>query len=378
MDATLELTQALIRRPSVTPADEGCQALIAERLNRVGFLTETLQYHNVTNLWARHGDQAPLLVFLGHTDVVPTGPVSQWQSDPFEPSIKGERLYGRGAADMKGSVAAMVTACERFVASTPAHAGSVAVMLTSDEEGPAINGVVKVMAELGRRGTRIDACVVGEPSSVETLGDMVKIGRRGSLGGRLLVKGVQGHVAYPHRCDNPVHRFAPALAELVDTRWDNGNEHFPPTSFQISNITAGTGATNVVPGELDLLFNFRYSTELDETAIKTRMADMLERHGFKFVIDWNEGGALPFLTQPGGLVDHVCDAVKVATGQIPVCSTEGGTSDGRFVAPTGAEVVELGPTNGSIHQIDENVGVAELASLSLIYEDVMRRVLKAR
>ena len=375
MDPTFELAAELIRRPSVTPEDAGCQALIAERLALCGFHNESLVFDEVTNLWSRRGTTGPLFVFLGHTDVVPTGPTAEWTSDPFEPSVRDGCLYGRGAADMKGSVAAMVTACERFVAAHPDHAGSIAVMLTSDEEGPAVNGVVKVMQTLSARNERIDWCLVGEPSSVEQLGDMVKVGRRGSLGGQLTVHGIQGHVAYPHRCDNPVHRFAPALAEIVDTEWDRGNEHFPPTTFQVSNIAAGTGASNVVPGELSVSFNFRYSTELDEDAIKTRLNSILDRHGVDYDVVWATNAAKPFLTRQGPLIDAVTTAIKTCTGVETTCSTEGGTSDGRFVAPTGAEVVELGPVNASIHQIDEHTSVIDLERLSKVYEAVLERML---
>jgi succinyl-diaminopimelate desuccinylase len=375
MNATVELAEQLIRRASITPDDKGCQRLVGKRLNAAGFQTETLQFGDVTNLWARHGASKPLFVFLGHTDVVPTGPREQWTHDPFEPVIRDGRLFGRGAADMKGSVAAMVVALERFVKEHPEHGGSVALLLTSDEEGPALDGTVRVMETLGARGEKIDWCLVGEPSSVEQLGDMVKVGRRGSLGGSVKVKGVQGHVAYPHRCANPVHLFAPALAEIVSTQWDQGNEQFPPTTFQVSNVSAGTGASNVVPGDLSVMFNFRYSTESNAESLKHRFNTILGAHALEFEIVWEEGGAEPFLTQRGPFVEAVCEAIKMTTGLTTVCSTEGGTSDGRFVAPTGAQVVELGPTNASIHQIDENVGVDELAGLSSIYELILDRML---
>ena len=375
MGPTAVLTSALIRRASVTPSDEGCQQIVSSRLEAAGFAAETLQFGEVTNLWARRGDTSPLFVFLGHTDVVPTGPVEHWSSDPFEPTIRGGRLYGRGAADMKGSVAAMVIACERFVGEHPGHRGSVAILLTSDEEGPAVDGTVRVMEALAARNEKIDWCIVGEPSSVEQLGDMVKVGRRGSLGGMLVVRGVQGHVAYPHRCDNPVHRFAPALNELVATRWDNGNDQFPPTTFQVSNINAGTGASNVVPGEVSVMFNFRYSTEVDEATLKQRFHELLTSHALDFQITWDASNARPFLTEQGAFVTAVREAIKGKTGLDTVCSTEGGTSDGRFVAPTGAQVVELGPTNATIHQIDEHVGVVELESLSEIYESILTRML---
>ena len=375
MSAVLELTRQLIRLASVTPNDAGCQQLVSERLHDAGFQIETLQFRDVTNLWARHGVAKPLLVFLGHTDVVPTGPVEEWTNDPFDPVIRDGRLFGRGTADMKGSVAAMVVALENFVAKHPEHAGSIAMLLTSDEEGPAIDGTVRVMETLRARGETIDWCIVGEPSSVEHLGDMVKVGRRGSLGGVLTVRGIQGHVAYPHRCANPVHLFAPALAEITTTRWDEGNEQFPPTTFQVSNINAGTGASNVVPGSLSVMFNFRYSTELSADALKLTFSAILESHNLDVEIAWDTSNAEPFLTQRGSFVNAVCNAIKTTTGLDTVCSTEGGTSDGRFVAPTGAQVVELGPTNATIHQIDENVGVEELASLSKIYELIVERML---
>ena len=371
---TLLLAQALIRRASVSPEDGGCQALIAERLSAVGFDVESLVFGDVTNLWARRGNLGPLLVFLGHTDVVPPGPDSDWISPPFEPAIREGMLYGRGAADMKGSVAAFVVALERFVARYPDHPGAIGVLITSDEEGPAVNGTVKVMEALASRGERIRWCLVGEPSSRERLGDVVKNGRRGSLTGRITLYGLQGHVAYPEQVNNPIHGFARAFAALVDEPWDRGNAHFPPTSFQVSNVTAGTGVENVVPGTLDACFNFRYSTEVTPDAIKQRVASILENTGVEYAIDWVHG-AQPFLTESGALVDAVTAAVHEVTGNHTALTTEGGTSDGRFVAPTGAEVVELGPVNATIHSVNECVRIVDLDVLSRIYERVMERLL---
>ena len=371
---TLLLAQALIRRASVSPEDGGCQALIAERLSAVGFGVESLVFGDVTNLWARRGNLDPLLVFLGHTDVVPPGPDSDWISPPFEPAIREGMLYGRGAADMKGSVAAFVVALERFVARYPDHPGAIGVLITSDEEGPAVNGTVKVMEALASRGERIRWCLVGEPSSRERLGDVVKNGRRGSLTGRITLYGLQGHVAYPEQVNNPIHGFARAFAALVDEPWDRGNAHFPPTSFQVSNVTAGTGVENVVPGTLDACFNFRYSTEVTPDAIKQRVASILENTGVEYAIDWVHG-AQPFLTESGALVDAVTAAVHEVTGNHTALTTEGGTSDGRFVAPTGAEVVELGPVNATIHSVNECVRIVDLDVLSQIYERVMERLL---
>ncbi len=374
MSETLELTKELIRRPSVTPKDEGCQDLMIARLEAIGFRTERLQFEDVTNFWARRGDASPVVCFAGHTDVVPPGPLNQWTSPPFEPQIRDGVLYGRGAADMKGSLAAMVTACERFVAAHPKHRGSIAFLITSDEEGAAINGTVKVVEHLEKRKEKIDLCLVGEPSCVHALGDCVKIGRRGSLNGILKVKGIQGHVAYPQRADNPIHRFAPALAELTGIEWDQGNKHFPPTSFQISNIHAGTGANNVIPGELDVVFNFRFSTQLTPEQMRVRVEHLLQRHNLNYEIQWAVSGK-PFLTAPGELMDAVGGAIKTVTGLDPELSTAGGTSDGRFIAPTGAQVVELGPLNASIHKINECVNVAELDQLSEIYERMLEGLL---
>ena len=370
---TLELAMELIRRRSITPEDAGCQNLLAERLERLGFRVERLRFGEVDNLWARLGDDAPLFAFAGHTDVVPPGPVERWQSPPFEPTLQDGCLYGRGAADMKGSIAAMVTACERFLA-TSRPAGSIAFLITSDEEGPAVDGTVKVVEHLEKRDEKIDWCLVGEPTCAERLGDTLKNGRRGSLGGRLRVFGKQGHIAYPHLAQNPVHAALPALAELCATEWDRGNAFFPPTSFQISNIHAGTGATNVIPGELEVSFNFRFSTEVTDTELRRRVESILEAGGFDYDLEWTLSGQ-PFLTPAGRLVDAARAAVGEVTGLEPQLSTSGGTSDGRFIAPTGAEVVELGPLNATIHQIDERVGVQELEQLSAIYERILDRLL---
>ena len=370
---TLELAMELIRRRSITPEDAGCQNLLAERLERLGFRVERLRFGEVDNLWARLGDDAPLFAFAGHTDVVPPGPVERWQSPPFEPTLQDGCLYGRGAADMKGSIAAMVTACERFLA-TSRPAGSIAFLITSDEEGPAVDGTVKVVEHLEKRDEKIDWCLVGEPTCAERLGDTLKNGRRGSLGGRLRVFGKQGHIAYPHLAQNPVHAALPALAELCATEWDRGNAFFPPTSFQISNIHAGTGATNVIPGELEVSFNFRFSTEVTDAELRRRVESILEAGGFDYALEWTLSGQ-PFLTPAGRLVDAARAAVGEVTGLEPQLSTSGGTSDGRFIAPTGAEVVELGPLNATIHQIDERVGVQELEQLSAIYERILDRLL---
>jgi len=370
---TLELAMELIRRRSITPEDAGCQNLLAERLERLGFRVERLRFGEVDNLWARLGDEAPLFTFAGHTDVVPPGPMERWQSPPFEPTLRDGCLYGRGAADMKGSIAAMVTACERFLA-TSRPRGSIAFLITSDEEGPAVNGTVKVIEHLEKRDEKIDWCLVGEPTCTERLGDTLKNGRRGSLGGRLRVFGKQGHIAYPHLARNPVHAALPALTELSTTEWDRGNAFFPPTSFQISNIHAGTGATNVIPGELEVLFNFRFSTEVTDTELRRRVESILEAGGFDYELEWTLSGQ-PFLTPAGRLVDAARAAVGEVTGLEPQLSTSGGTSDGRFIAPTGAEVVELGPLNATIHQIDERVGIQELEQLSAIYQRILDRLL---
>ncbi|HUU73885.1 MAG TPA: succinyl-diaminopimelate desuccinylase [Burkholderiales bacterium] len=367
---TLALAVDLIARPSVTPQDEGCQALIAQRLSRIGFQPEAMRFGEVDNLWLRRGNASPLLCFAGHTDVVPTGPLESWTSDPFQPEIRDGHLYGRGAADMKSSLAAFVTAIERFVSGHPNHPGSIALLLTSDEEGPARDGTVRVVEALHKRGERIDYCVVGEPTSVKRLGDMIKNGRRGSLSGAITVKGSQGHVAYPHLARNPVHLFAPALAELSAAIWDEGNEYFPPTTWQVSNIHAGTGATNVIPGELTAHFNFRFSPESTVEDLQKRTAAILDRHQLDYRIDWSLSGN-PFMTRPGRLVEAVDRAVTTVAGISPELSTTGGTSDGRFIANICNEVVELGPVNASIHKIDENVSVADIDDLSRIYHQIL-------
>ncbi|MFQ5515865.1 MAG: succinyl-diaminopimelate desuccinylase [Myxococcota bacterium] len=364
----------MIRRRSVTPDDAGCQGMLAARLRKAGFETLALPFGNVHNFWARHGCETPLMVFAGHTDVVPPGPRQAWRSDPFQPEIRDGFLYGRGAADMKSSIAAMVIACERFVANHPRHRGSLALLITSDEEGPAVDGTVRVVEHLHASGEHIDWCLVGEPSSSETLGDIIKVGRRGSLSGRLRVRGVQGHVAYPHLAKNPIHASAPAIAELARTSWDEGNVHFPPTSFQVSNIRSGTGAENVIPGALEAEFNFRYSTAVTPALLKSRTRDVLGHHAVDYEIDWTETGA-PFITERGELLDAVSRAVLAVSGTTPEYSTEGGTSDGRFIAPAGAQVVELGPVNATIHKVNECIAVDALAPLADIYERVMEHLL---
>jgi succinyl-diaminopimelate desuccinylase len=369
-----DLTCDLIRRASVTPEDAGCQRVIADRLAGAGFSIEHLRYGDVDNLWATHGAGAPVLVFLGHTDVVPSGPLEAWTSAPFEPVVRDGRLYGRGAADMKSGVAAMVVALEDFVRANPDHAGTVALLLTSDEEGASIDGVRRVADEFRRRGQRIDWCVVGEPSSKERLGDLIRIGRRGSLTGRLQVHGVQGHVAYPDKASNPIHALAPALAELAAIRWDEGNDAFPPTSFQVSNLTAGTGADNVIPGDLHAVFNFRFGTASTSASLRERVEAILHSHRIDFVLDWWLSGE-PFLTPAGRLRDATLATIRDQCGIEPELSTGGGTSDGRFIAPLGAEVVELGPINASIHKIDECVELDELERLPQIYCAIIQRLL---
>lgn len=370
----LELARDLIARPSVTPEDSGCQELLAERLGAVGFQCETMAHGDVTNLWARRGSAAPLLVFAGHTDVVPPGPAEHWKFDPFTPTEHEGNLYGRGAADMKSSIAAFVVAVEEFIAARPDHSGSIALLITSDEEGPALNGTVKVCDALSERGEKPDFCIVGEPTSVDTLGDMIKNGRRGSLSGRLVIQGKQGHVAYPHLARNPVHLAAPALAELVAERWDDGNEYFPPTTFQISNVHAGTGATNVVPGNATLDFNFRFSTASTPESLKRRVHGILDAHGLEYELTWTLGGE-PFLTPAGSLSNALAAAIKEITGMEPELSTTGGTSDGRFIAKICPQVVEFGPRNATIHQVNENVAIADLEPLKNVYRGVMERLL---
>lgn len=376
MSDVLELTRDLIRRRSVTPDDAGCQPLLAGRLSAAGFSIEHRRHGEVDNLWATHGSVGPTLMFLGHTDVVPTGPVHAWRSDPFDPVIRDGRLYGRGAADMKGSVAAMCVALEQFVQAHPTHPGRVALLLTSDEEGADnLDGVRKVAEQFRADGESIDWCVVGEPSAREKLGDLIRVGRRGSLSGTLNVRGVQGHVAYPEKALNPIHAFAPALDELAGVRWDEGNSDFPPTSFQVSNLNAGTGANNVIPGELVALINFRYCTASRAEDLRARTEALLSRHGLDFSLRWNLSGE-PFLTPPGGRLREVVVSVcRELCGVEPEQSTGGGTSDGRFIAPLGAEVVELGPVNASIHKVDECVDVADLEQLPQLYLAICERML---
>ena len=373
-DSTLQLAIDLISRPSVTPDDQGCQQLMIERLEKIGFAVEKLRFEEVDNFWARRNTEGPLLVFAGHTDVVPTGPVEKWHSHPFKPEIKDGILYGRGAADMKGSLAAMITACESFISKHPQHAGSIGFLITSDEEGPSINGTVKVVQHLQARNEKIDMCLVGEPSSTSKLGDVVKNGRRGSLSGNLTVLGKQGHVAYPHLAENPIHQVAPALAELAAEIWDQGNEFFPPTTFQISNIHAGTGANNVIPGECDIMFNLRFSTEVTDAQLKQRVETILDKHGLNYQLEWVLSGQ-PFLTPRGELVEATCKAIRDVCGYETELSTAGGTSDGRFIAPTGAQVLELGPLNATIHQLNEHVSADDLITLSKIYHRMMEHLL---
>ena len=372
--ATLELARALIARRSVTPDDAGCQALIAARLEPLGFRCESLVVNGVTNLWARRGDAGPVVCLAGHTDVVPTGPVADWQSDPFTPAERGGWLYGRGAADMKSSLAAFVIAIEAFVTTHRDAAGSIAVLLTSDEEGASVDGTVRVVEKLAAAGTRLDYGIVGEPTAVERLGDTIKNGRRGSLSGTLTVKGVQGHVAYPHLARNPIHRAAPAIAELAATHWDDGNEYFPPTSFQCSNIHAGTGAGNVIPGRLELQFNFRHATASTPETLKAKLAAILARHRLDCEIAWT-GYGNPYLTPRGELVAATEAAVREVAGIVPELSCTGGTSDGRFIAGICREVVEIGPVNATIHQIDERVAIADLDPLATIYCRILERLL---
>ena len=374
MSDTLKLANELIERPSITPDDAGCLDLISERLAAIGFVLERLPFGAVDNLWARHGSGTPLLVFAGHTDVVPPGPETAWDTPPFEAVVRDGMLHGRGAADMKGSVAAMVMACCHFAQDFPEHGGTVALLLTSDEEGIAVDGTVRVVEELGTRGEQIDWCIVGEPSSEQTLGDTIKVGRRGSVTGHLTVRGIQGHVAYPERALNPIHALAPALKTLTETVWDEGNAHFPPTTFQVSNIQSGTGVDNVIPGELSCAFNFRHSTAVTEPELRQRTTEILDGAGLDYQLDWLPA-SLPFLTKEGGLVEAVSHAVKEATGTTPALSTSGGTSDGRFIAPTGAEVVELGPLNATIHRVNECVSVADLEALEVIYYKVVQSML---
>ena len=374
MSDTLTLLKDLVRRESVTPEDAGCQDVLVERLSKLGFNEERLDFDDTQNIWLRRGEAKPLLTFLGHTDVVPPGPLDRWDSPPFEPTIRDGKLYGRGTADMKGGVACFVTALERFIAKHPDHHGSIAMMITSDEEGIATNGVVKVIEVLEKRNEKIDWCLVGEPSSDKKLGDVIRVGRRGSLCAKLTVHGIQGHVAYPEIAENPIHAFAPALKELTEEVWDNGNAFFPPTSLQVSNINSGTGAENIIPGELEIQFNLRFCTELNKETIKQRTTAIFDKYDFKYDLQWRLSGN-PFLTEGGALIDAAHVAIKKVTGFETMDDTGGGTSDGRFIAPTGSEVIELGPLNESIHKINENVGVEDLEILSDIYEAMLVELL---
>ena len=374
MEKTLALCCELIRRPSVTPEDAGCQALMIEHLQEMGFTCTSLPFGQVSNFWAEHGSDGPILVFAGHTDVVPTGPTEQWHTPPFEPTLVEGTLFGRGTADMKGSLAAMLVACEEFIAEHPDHPGRIGFMITSDEEGPAADGTVKVIDYLQQNGQTIDWCLVGEPSSTSELGDVIKNGRRGSLGAILTIKGVQGHIAYPHLADNPIHRALPALHALASEVWDQGNEFFPPTSMQISNINGGTGATNVIPGEIEVQFNFRFSTEVTQEQLRARTEAILRTHPLDYDLQWHLSGQ-PFLTASGELVDAAIGSIRDITGLDAELSTAGGTSDGRFIAPTGAQVVELGPINATIHKLNEQVLASDLPRLAAIYKGILQRLL---
>jgi len=375
METTLELTKNLISRRSLTPEDDGCQAMLAERLEAIGFKATHLRYEDVDNLWITHGNGDPVFAFVGHTDVVPTGPLDQWISDPFVAEIRDGMLYGRGAADMKSGIAAFVTAVERFIDEHPDHQGTIALLITSDEEGPSINGTRKVVDYLEENNIRIKWCLVGEPSSDKKVGDVVKNGRRGSLGGKLIVRGIQGHVAYPHLAENPVHKLSPALNEFCTRVWDEGNEFYPPTSFQISNIHAGTGADNVIPGEVEVMFNYRFCTEITEEELRAQTEAILDKYKLNYEIEWRLSGE-PFLTAQGELLDAIIASVKEITGITPEVSTGGGTSDGRFIAPTGTQVVELGPLNQTIHKIDECVKIDDLLTLSSIYELIIKKLIQ--
>ena len=371
---TIALMQELIRRPSITPDDAGCQEIIAARLSAIGFDCESMQFGKVQNLWARRGDTGPVLCFAGHTDVVPPGPDGSWQSDPFDPVEVDGLLFGRGSADMKSGLAAMIVALERFIAGHPDHEGSLAMLITSDEEGRARDGTLKVMETLKKRGESIDWCVLGEPTSQESLGDIVRIGRRGSLSGMLKVKGVQGHVAYPQLADNPIRRFAPVLFELHEIEWDQGNDNFPPTSFQVVDIQSGLGFPNVTPAELTARFNFRYSTEWDHKRLQARVQELFDAHDIDYELNWHLSGE-PFLTRPGKLIDAVVQTVEEACGNTPELSTGGGTSDGRFISPAGTDVVELGPVNESIHKVDEHVRIDDVIALTSMYERITELLL---
>jgi len=373
MQSALDLVQDLIARRSVTPDDGGCQALLAERLAAAGFDCRHLPYGAVSNLWARRGRARPLLCFAGHTDVVPPGPLEQWHSDPFQPTVRDGQLYGRGAADMKSSIASFVCAVEAFVRQHPDHSGSIALLITSDEEGPSVDGTARVVDHLRARNETIDYCIVGEPTSGDALGDTIKNGRRGSLSGRLTVRGRQGHIAYPQLAVNPIHMLAPALSELTRTEWDQGTEFFPPTAWQVSNLHAGTGATNVIPGTVELDFNFRFSTASTEASLRDRFEAILKRHGLDYAIAWT-GLSQPFITPPGRLVSAVSAAIEGCLQRRPRLSTDGGTSDGRFIAALCPEIVELGPVNASIHKIDEHIALESLEKLPLVYLEILRRL----
>ncbi len=370
----IKLLIDLVRRASITPDDAGCQQLLIERLEALGFECETMIFGDTTNLWARHGSTSPVLCFAGHTDVVPPGDTAQWSTDPFEPTVKDGNLYGRGAADMKSGLASMIVAAERFLRENENHKGSIALLITSDEEGRARDGTLKVMETLTGRGEAIDWCVIGEPSSQESLGDLIRVGRRGSLSGMLTVFGIQGHVAYPHLADNPIRRFAPVLAELHEIEWDQGNEYFPPTSFQVVNIDSGIGAPNVTPAELSARFNFRYSTEWDHESLQKRVHEVFDAHDLDYELQWHLSGK-PFLTQEGKLTAAVVQAVKEIVGNEPELSTGGGTSDGRFISPAGVDVVELGPVSASIHKIDEHVNIDDVLQLTNMYQKILEQLL---
>jgi len=375
MTKTLELAKALISKKSVTPEDAGCQQLLAERLEAIGFHAEHLRFEDVDNLWIKRGNGSPCIMFVGHTDVVPTGPLEEWASDPFTPEVRDGFLFGRGAADMKSSIAAMVIAIEQFVKDDNNHKGTIALLITSDEEGIAINGTRKVVDYLREKEIDIDYCLVGEPTSKDKVGDAIRNGRRGSLVGQLKVYGIQGHVAYPHLAENPIHQLSPALTQLCSTTWDNGNEFYPPTSFQVSNINAGTGADNVIPGQLDVIFNFRYSTEVTHEQLRQQTEQILDKHQLNYDLDWRLSGE-PFLTTDGKLLSVVQETIKEVTGQDTEISTGGGTSDGRFIAPMGTEVVELGPVNATIHKVNECVNINDIETLTQLYEKIIKKVIQ--
>ena len=370
----LELASQLISCKSITPDDAGCQDIIANRLNKLNFRCRLIPFENVSNLWAIHGESNPVFVFLGHTDVVPTGPLKHWISDPFQPLIQDNKLYGRGAADMKGNLAAMLIATEKFIAQNPKHQGTLAFLITSDEEGPAMNGTKRIIEQLQQEVQNFNYCIVGEPSSEHTLGDTIKIGRRGSLNGKLTIIGKQGHIAYPHLANNAIHLTLPILSELLQQKWDEGNEHFPPTSFQISNVRAGTGATNVAPGTFEVTFNFRYSPEVTVEQLRQTVINTTKKHHQKYILEWHHSGQ-PFITEKGRLIEVTKEVIQQTIGINPKLSTSGGTSDGRFIAPTGCEVIELGVCNQTIHQVNEHVKVSELEQLTILYEHILQNLL---